>query len=411
MSQREREENGSPKIFGTPGGLERGEAADSEEKVSDRSAPDSRRLVLWFAGVPWDSPRGTDQQLALAISRIADVLYVDPPLSVARTRRLRTEPPRTLFPGLSRLTPLAPPGPHRRGIRRATRWFLRLQARRGLGRRHPDVIICTSLDDVLGTVPHALRVFVGTDDYVAGAKLMGQTTEALLADERRQLARADIVTAVSSTLAHRWEELGHRHVTVLPNGCDVSGLHGVATAIPTAALTLAKPVIGLVGNISERIDIALLEAIADAGLSLLLVGPRRASFAPGRFERLVARPEVRWLGPQPYGDLPPLLAAMDVGITPYADDEFNRASFPLKTLEYLAAGLPVVSTPLPAVETLGTPHVQVAAGPHDFVAAVRIASTRSADPTLREARRQFAMNHSWEARANEFWALMLPDLP
>jgi len=53
---------------------------------------------------------------------------------------------------------------------------------------------------------------------------------------------------------------------------------------------------------------------------------------------------VRWVGPQPYGALPGYLRLMDVGVVPYRDSAFNRGSFPLKTLEYLAAGRGVVAT-------------------------------------------------------------------
>ena len=104
---------------------------------------------------------------------------------------------------------------------------------------------------------------------------------------------------------------------------------------------------GLVGQLTERIDVRLLEAVADAGFSLLLVGPYDPRWEPERFAALIARPNVRYTGRVPASEVPSYLAAMDVGLTPYADTPFNQASFPLKTLEYFGAGLPVVSTDLP----------------------------------------------------------------
>src|SRR5262249_60607279 len=66
----------------------------------------------------------------------------------------------------------------------------------------------------------------------------------------------------------------------------------------------------------------------------------------------ISRPNAHYAGRAPASEVPPYLAAMDVGLTPYADTQFNQASFPLKTLEYLSAGLPVVSTDLPGARWL-----------------------------------------------------------
>ena len=90
---------------------------------------------------------------------------------------------------------------------------------------------------------------------------------------------------------------------------------------------------------------------------------------------------------------------IDVGLTPYADTAFNRASFPLKTLEYLAAGRAVVSTPLPANDWLGTDLIDIAAGPSRFAARVRRLLAEPATPDLVARRRAFANEHGWDRRA------------
>ncbi len=77
-----------------------------------------------------------------------------------------------------------------------------------------------------------------------------------------------------------------------------------------------------------------------------------------------------WVGRRAFEELPAYLRLMNVGLTPYTDTPFNRASFPLKTLEYLAAGLPVVSTDLPATRWLNTDLVRIADSQSDFVSAV-----------------------------------------
>ena len=129
---------------------------------------------------------------------------------------------------------------------------------------------------------------------------------------------------------------------------------------------------------------------------LVVIGPRitRPGATSQSLDRALAHQGVRWLGYRAPADLPAYLQAASVGITPYVLNDFNRASLPLKSLEYLAAGLPVVSTDLPSVHELGCPHIRVADGVESFVSAVRreLASTRSAAEVTE--RRAFAVQNS-----------------
>ena len=96
------------------------------------------------------------------------------------------------------------------------------------------------------------------------------------------------------------------------------------------------------------------------------------------------------------------MAALDVGLTPYAVTDFNRGSHPLKTLEYLAAGRGAVSTDLPAARALGTDLVTVTGSAVEFAAATVERLAAPPDPLLAAARRDFAGRHSWQARARRF---------
>ena len=241
------------------------------------------------------------------------------------------------------------------------------------------------------------RVFYGTDDFVGGAELMGRNVDEVRRDERNTLDHADLVLAVSPLLADRWRGLGAHEILLMPNGVLIPEPGAADAAVAGAGLP--GPVAGVVGQLSSRIDIGLLESLGDAGISLLLVGPRDPRWEPDRFERLIARPHVVWTDRQPHAALPGWFGQMDVGVTPYADSEFNRASFPLKTLEYLAAGLPAVTTDLPATRWLDTDLITVAdrAG---FAVAVRQAAAVAHRPDLVAARRAFAATHSWRARGD-----------
>ncbi|HEX4722628.1 MAG TPA: glycosyltransferase, partial [Pseudonocardiaceae bacterium] len=324
----------------------------------------SRSLTVLCSGVSWDGVRGSERALTEALSRFTDVLWVDPPLSPAtpkRYRRFGAAGPswrprlRTERPGVFRLTPVVLPGLSRPVIRTTTWPLVRRQARWALRRlgRLPAAVVACSFDDVLrGWPASTATVLYGTDDWVAGARLMGQHASRLERQERRAVRGADLVLAVSPELADRWRTQG-TEPALLPNGCDPEAFLAVDTVEPAPLPDgFPTPAAGVVGQLNDRLDPDLLAAVADTGMGLLLVGPRDPGWLPDRWDALVARPNVRHVGAVPFEELPRWLARIDVGLTPYTDTVFNRASFPLKTLEYLAAGRPVVGSDLPATRGL-----------------------------------------------------------
>jgi teichuronic acid biosynthesis glycosyltransferase TuaH len=378
------------------------------------------RHLLWVAPTSWDGIRGTDRPMAQEMTRYARVMWVDPPVSAVTPGRLRGEVAGGITPslspiddGITRLTPVALPGVTRPGVRATTAPLLRAQIRWALRRLRirPDVVVAGYLQDVLGRWDGAVNVLYSTDDHVAGAGLMGVSAKQMMAQERQAVTRADIVAVVSPALAEHWSALGADPV-LIPNGCYAAG-----TAPAPAVIDLPRPVAGLVGQLTERIDMRLLEAVADAGLSLLLVGPYDARWEHERWAALTARPNVRYVGRVPAEEVLRYLAAIDVGLTPYADSPFNEASFPMKTLEYFSAGLPVVSTDLPGSQWLRDDllrHEPAAASQlmaltsdeTEFVAAVRglavvPGAPASADATAARAAsaRAFAGQHTWRQRA------------
>lgn len=389
--------------------------------MEQQETPSARPLTVVVSGVSWDGVRGSERALTEALSRYTDILWVDPPVSPATPRRYRrftTAGPAwrpslaPAGPGITRLTPLVLPG-LTRPVVRATTWpLVRRQVRqalRGLGRR-PFAVIACSFDDVLGGWPATTRtVLYGTDDWVAGAELMGQSVARLHQEERRAVTSAELVLAVTPELAQRWRGLGV-DPALLPNGCDPQAYAGVDDVSPAGLPSgFPMPVAGVVGQLNNRLDPELLTAVAETGLGLLLVGPRDPGWLTDRWDELVARPNVHHTGAVPFAELPRWLARMDVGLTPYTDTAFNRASFPLKTLEYLAAGRPVVGSALPATRGLATecPDVTAVTGAREFARAVMVAADQTRTPELVARRRHVvAVRHSWAARATRLAGLL-----
>ena len=385
-------------------------------QVAAASAPlrgDWRNLVVFCASTPWDGNRFPDQHIAERLTRWAPVLYVDPPLSVLSAHRHREsaaalEGPRLrlLDQRLARLTPVVVPGKSRRPIRAVTDVLTRRAIRRAVARLGGDVAatVAATVLPVFGAAGERRSVFYGTDDYAAGAALMGLDAHWVRRRESEAKARADIVIVVSEHLARTWRTADLDPV-VVENGVDERLFGGADEAPLPSDVTLPRPIAGFVGHLSDRIDLALLEAVADRGTSLLLVGPRQLSFEMSRLDELLRRPNVEWVGPKPFDELASYVRVMDAGLLPYADSEFNRASFPLKVLEYLAAGRPAIATDLPAVRAIGDV-VQIATGGSAFADAVAAALAAPADPVAVEGRRAVAAGRSWDAAAARFAAVI-----
>jgi teichuronic acid biosynthesis glycosyltransferase TuaH len=194
---------------------------------------------------------------------------------------------------------------------------------------------------------------------------------------------------------------------LIPFGCDADLYADVENARLPTDVDVPPPIVGFVGYIGSRIDFDLMEAVARRGRSLLLVGPRHWKFDIDRVNHLLALPNVCWVGAKPFEELPSYQRLIDVGIVPYLDSQFNRGSFPLKTLEYLGAGRAAVTTDLPAMRWLGTDLITIAeAGAEPFADAVDEALFSERTPELMARRQEFAAQHGWDKRAAQFAALI-----
>jgi glycosyltransferase involved in cell wall biosynthesis len=363
-------------------------------------------MVVLCAANSYDEPGTADWHMAEHLSRLVPVLYCDPPRPI-RSGMSRGRLLRAVRPGLARLTPPAIPFPSRRGMTGVTTAMLREHLRRAtvrLGGTAAAVISAWPLFPVAGACGESVTVCWVTDDHAAGADLLGLDAAML---ERRQLrvaAEADLVAVVSPVLRDKWAARG-RDAVLIPNGADTDGLADVDSAPLPGGLRLPSPVAGFIGRINGRADLDLLAAVAGRWRSLLLVGPADPALVSAqRFLELCARSTVQWTGPIPASAIPGHLAAIDVGLVPYADTAFNRASFPIKTLEYLAAGRAAVSTPLPSSRWLGTGLITIADGPQAFADAVQKALDQPRTPELVRARQAFAAQHSWQRRAEQMLA-------
>ncbi len=185
-------------------------------------------------------------------------------------------------------------------------------------------------------------------------------------------------------------------------------LFSTPAAEPEDLKDLPRPIIGYFGTVSDRLDLDLLDKVARRfpQATLAVVGPVHLS------ESVLPRGagNVRYLGLKPHARLPGYAQAFDVGLIPFRLTEAALKLNPVKTLEYLAAGLPVVSTAIPDVVRFFSDAVSVAADADEFAEMVG-RCLDAPDPARREAGLELARRGSWEAMTRRINELVAGDAP
>lgn len=199
----------------------------------------------------------------------------------------------------------------------------------------------------------------------------------------------------------------HPSVHCFPSAVDASHFSPVNLvpdsehAKAAAALQdhLPRPRLGFFGVIDERLDLELVAAVADQHpeWAVVMAGPVVKIDAA----LLPQRPNIHWLGMQPYERLPYLLAGWDLCLMPFALNEATRFISPTKTLEYMAGDKPVVSTPVRDVISLYGAAVAVAPAPLPFVHACEsvLAETAAARCMRNSEMLNTVSMHSWQRTA------------
>jgi glycosyltransferase involved in cell wall biosynthesis len=213
--------------------------------------------------------------------------------------------------------------------------------------------------------------------------------------ERLLLANADVVFTGGRKL-YEAKRRYHRNVHFF--GCGVDASHfakarQAETAIPADVANLPQPVFGYFGVIDERIDYELIALLAEKNpdASVVMVGPV-VKVDPAS---LPSASNIHWLGKREYAELPGYVKGFTTCLMPFALNEATEFINPTKTLEYMAAGKPIVSTALSDVVHNFTPVVRVAKSRGEFV-NLTVKAARNPDLVLLTEGLRKASNASWE---------------
>lgn len=217
----------------------------------------------------------------------------------------------------------------------------------------------------------------------------------LIIRERLLMSNADVVFTGGYRL---FTAKSQHHANVHFFGCGVDAKHfatarSAETSIPVDA-QLPKPIAGYFGVIDERLDYDLIRRLAQANpnMSVVMVGPT-AKVNP---DELPQAENIHWLGQRSYDELPRYVKAFDVCLMPFALNEATEYINPTKTLEYMAAGKPIVSTAVADVVRNFTPIVKVAKTHDEFIDAVAQAAASPDKQALADGI-EMASASSWES--------------
>ncbi len=216
------------------------------------------------------------------------------------------------------------------------------------------------------------------------------------------LAAADVVSAASDRLAERYRP-ERPDLVAAPTGVDLE-LFATPARRPSDLPDDDRPLAGYHGAVADwRFDWDLFAAVAAAlpGWWFPVIGPVDERDA-ARAAPLGELPNVLLLGERRAAELPGYVQAFDVGTMYYPRNLVTEAALPMKLYEYLAAGIPAVSTTL--AETTGVPGIRTADDPAAFAAAIEAAHADARRPGFAAEAAAAAAGATWARRLEPVFA-------
>lgn len=224
----------------------------------------------------------------------------------------------------------------------------------------------------------------------------------ILKSEQRIVEKASYITCTSNFLK---EELVKRSpvyqnkIYTFENGVE----YGLFQKQEESTLPLEKEAItiGYIGGIKPKLDFNLLQQIARRRKDwrILLVGPDGTNSSQ-EFMQLLEEPNIQWTGSVPREQVSEYMHTLDVGIMPYKDSQYNKAIFPLKLFEFLAAGKPVIGMNLPSTKAYAEEGVydlfQGGVEAEQFIQACDKMVNTAGNQEWKKRRKQLAKNKDWE---------------
>jgi glycosyltransferase involved in cell wall biosynthesis len=346
--------------------------------------------ILWVNSIGYRTPTASSHD----IKRV-----------FAKLKAIAAEPLREVEPNIFVLNPFATPLYGRAGQRINLR-LLRVQMRRAmrkLGFQRPINWIFNPAAAVIARqLGEDCLIYYCVDEFAA---FTGVPRESIASLELRLLRQADLVIVSSEELLKSKRQVNPGTV-LIRHGVDFDHFRKAldpATIVPDELAELPRPVIGYFGLIAKDwVDVPLMVRVAKhfSSCSIVMLGKVTMDIS-----LLTALPNVHVLGRKPYESLPAYCKGFDVALIPFPISEVTLSANPLKAREYLAAGLPVISTKIPEVEALG--NCRIGRNPDAFIHEIEAALE---DPGPKADRSETVRHESWAGRLTQI-SRLIAELP
>lgn len=313
----------------------------------------NRPLIICFSNLDWGYLRYRKQHLMSRLAAHFNVVYVNPPRAIKWKQFSSWNRLTEAGPHLWIFDPIVLPGIRNSPRLKDLNYKLIGQALKKFlarGRQAAVWIYSPHAHPFIGLLKAGKVIYDIADNYTvpSGAVLRDAAEEReikLLAQlEQKMLASADLVLCVSEPLVEMARSC-NANVHLVPNACDYTSYASIQPRTPRGE---ARPRIGYVGTIAPRFDVDLAVAVARLrrDWDVEMVGPVSPLVALPH----ATPPNLFWSGAIPYEDVAGKIQSFDVCILPLREIPFSYCSSPIQVWDYLAAGKPVVSTPIAQFE-------------------------------------------------------------
>lgn len=384
---------------------------------------DKSRDCVLFATADWHTPYWTNKQhTAVALAKNGfRVLYIEsiglraPTFNTKDIKRMLRRlingfrKPKEVAPNIWVLAPLVFPFKHHTKIVRffnqmilfyRIKFFLKQKKINNplIWTYHPFVL------QIIKKIFYSKIVYHCVDDLAA---VPGVHASAFLKEEEMLLQKADVVFTTSMQLYERVIKKNKKSY-FFPNVVDFKHFNQARHQgkLPAELMNTASPRIIYMGMLSDyKVDFALLFAMAHEkkDWQWFFIGDEREGQKSENIQTLKKLKNVHFLGYQPYAVLPNYLRGMDVAIFPTLINKYTKSMFPMKYFEYLAAGLPIVSTPLLFTKTFNE-GLLIANNKEEFINAIAKQLHRG-HFTVEESK-MLVGDHTWDKRLKKMLALI-----
>ncbi len=377
------------------------------------------QFIICDSNIPWHHNRYSKHHLMSRLARENDVVFVNPQVDALKyagehgwsQTRFGA---RFSYPEGEKLEVFQSLAVPRRG---SAQTLLKLDERflcrqlRGIIRRHggrPPILFIGNpwnvfLVDAFPESP--CTIYHCSDNFPAG--FSGGLRTKIEQREAELIRRVDVVACTHERLRQKCLGLGGK-AHLVPHAVDESVFRTEDIGPePSDLKDVPRPRAIYVGSLDHLIDFDLIADVArmSSEFHFILVGPV-AEDCRESLNAIVQLPNIRWLGPKPWTELAPLLWHSDVGIMPFLVTDWTATGSPLKLFEYLAAGLPVVSTRIHEFPGQVSAFVRVADTSREFSEHTESAHSENSSEQTTSRMDAVRSSYTWTQRAQELGALI-----